>query len=840
MISDVFFNKSIDSNNVNIYEDSFLAFYVSKIINSAKISNIDYILKELETFYGNHSFSYSKMKKYIEENYIEINNNYFLTHHQQSALENVDEFKTSLRFMETMPNDIIHKNLSNYISVQYVRTIFGFKFIAGLLKKENMISDEFLSSKYYDLIMNYDNYYRTVDKIMVSIDESYDRLPINHVFNNHVLIEILLTNGISDIWELKQLSVETQTLLFFIDFDNIISTLSPLCEDFEISYKEKIIAIFKLLRDKELDILDKRNGFTSGCKMTLEEVGDVYGVTRERCRQIEAKATNKVIQSSGSVKNILVNLYLILCNPDSKYISVDELYSFVGNDLMSRYILFLYEIVGIDIAYDDSLKVLFDKTQTSLDEICDVILAEFGDVIQLSQYEKLDAFKKAVINHAYKLFRDCVYIKKELSEKHLIGSIIDEIFPEGYRIGSVDHYEKLRETFYSMYSDREEFPSDRSIIGYLERLDYCLIDKGTYKNRAECAVLPQELIDEIINYILENSPTVFYSSIYEVFEKKLKELKINNYFYLKGLIDSHLPADFSTMRNYITIGDEKISSNDAIINYMKSFDGIFTYDDIQSKFKGVKSYTIYNVMYSESENGLIFLFDKKFIYVSQIDISKEIISKLKDIIEGLFLSLKTRVISARKVFARLSLTNKELLSNLKIATDSFSTFSLIKYLFREEYGFNRPLISLDKDSEVDSIELIVNYVSTLDEFSSNTIKMYTTKMNIRGLYSFLEFMEDQSDSFVQVSQDTMVSKSKLNISSNNLKEIEKTLLLIFSRFDEIDVDKFNGYALLPKLSYRWNKYLLVGVIRSYFNDRYEIRNTSAFYDKTSFIIGRIK
>ena len=84
----------------------------------------------------------------------------------------------------------------------------------------------------------------------------------------------------------------------------------------------------------------------------------------------------------------------------------------------------------------------------------------------------------------------------------------------------------------------------------------------------------------------------------------------------------------------------------------------------------------------------------------------------------------------------------------------------------------------------------------------------------------------------------MVSKSKINISISNLQEIEKMLSLIFSRFEEIDADKFSGYAMLPKLSYRWNKYLLVGIIRTYLSDSFNIDNTESTYHKTDFIIRR--
>ena len=50
----------------------------------------------------------------------------------------------------------------------------------------------------------------------------------------------------------------------------------------------------KVLTEREQMILKLRFGFDDGCPRTLEEVGKVYNVTRERIRQIEEKALRKL------------------------------------------------------------------------------------------------------------------------------------------------------------------------------------------------------------------------------------------------------------------------------------------------------------------------------------------------------------------------------------------------------------------------------------------------------------------------------------------------------------------------------------------------------------------
>ncbi len=64
--------------------------------------------------------------------------------------------------------------------------------------------------------------------------------------------------------------------------------------------REQIVEVLHTLTPREEEVLKLRFGLKDGKTRTLEEVGEVFGITRERIRQIEAKALRKLRHPSRS------------------------------------------------------------------------------------------------------------------------------------------------------------------------------------------------------------------------------------------------------------------------------------------------------------------------------------------------------------------------------------------------------------------------------------------------------------------------------------------------------------------------------------------------------------
>jgi RNA polymerase primary sigma factor len=84
------------------------------------------------------------------------------------------------------------------------------------------------------------------------------------------------------------------------DFIEDKDVVSPSDAAISLSLRETMASMLKKLTAREERIIRMRFGFDDGHQRTLEEVGQVFAVTRERIRQIEAKALRKLRHPSRS------------------------------------------------------------------------------------------------------------------------------------------------------------------------------------------------------------------------------------------------------------------------------------------------------------------------------------------------------------------------------------------------------------------------------------------------------------------------------------------------------------------------------------------------------------
>lgn len=92
---------------------------------------------------------------------------------------------------------------------------------------------------------------------------------------------------------------EDTTIGSFVEDDN---TPGPVDATSNAMLSEALTEILGTLAEREADVLRMRFGMYDGRTHTLEEVGQIFGVTRERIRQIENKAIRKLRHPSRAKK----------------------------------------------------------------------------------------------------------------------------------------------------------------------------------------------------------------------------------------------------------------------------------------------------------------------------------------------------------------------------------------------------------------------------------------------------------------------------------------------------------------------------------------------------------
>jgi RNA polymerase primary sigma factor len=148
----------------------------------------------------------------------------------------------------------------------------------------------------------------TINKVIRTsrrLVQEYGREPTPEEISESMRMEV---EKVRSILKIAQEAISLETPIgdegdsSFGDFIEDKSTESPINTAAFTVFQEKLEDVLKTLTEREEKVLRLRFGLGDGYPRTLEEVGSVFNVTRERVRQIEAKAIRKMRHPTRSRK----------------------------------------------------------------------------------------------------------------------------------------------------------------------------------------------------------------------------------------------------------------------------------------------------------------------------------------------------------------------------------------------------------------------------------------------------------------------------------------------------------------------------------------------------------
>lgn len=821
-------SKYLYSKGKEVYfDDLVIEYLVAKEIASLdKYNEIsEQVLNRVTTYLENRNI---KVKKSILDNYIGKILKIYRKNVGCPLFQTFESiFKTTdivylnayrLKDRVTLTNDLSRIFLQADI---YIEDYLPYS-ISGLLSF-NDFNELKLKSYIFNFLYNYDYIKEKVVKAIKEGDPSYNEVDISLLFINQKTIKLFYRNGINTFKDLKELDFDLVTILLFFDYKLFINKLKLMKDKLTNDVLVSIISnTFKKLTKIEYQALSLKEGFNENKKYTNEEISKLISRKKDRVRIILNGVNLKL--KLTQLENITIPLFITFLNikKDKKYASFEGLFNYFNDELLVNKLLYLYSLDDRFIVCSAHYKILYLPFEFSISSFIDDFLKTNSLYILNVDFYSRSLFEKEIIKENYRYVIDKkYYLRKGINESEIVASLLDKEFKEGFKVNDSNLLylinQKLEETFHTSFN-----LTNRSIEGIINKYNFTLVDKGTYKSNKRTIKLSEELIDNILNYIDSQNCSLKYLVIFNKFKNELTSYGVTNQYYLKGLIDSYLGNGYIHTKDYIKPIKLKDSFKQIAINYLNNIDGKVSFKEFNALHKEINEYVFLNAI--TSLNKYVQFENEEFIPLKEFHLSNEFIDELKLIINEYLKNNSLDFITSRGLFDYIFNNKKEIYEALVSISiiNHFRLYSLIRTLFNDFYYFKRPIISLKRINNLNQFEMIANYLNSLNEFDSKDILNYIREFSLRPIQNYLEFYLDYLNEFILVDKNKFVKKGNILIDENKLLEIKEFLNSYLATNNEINSITFNAYKALPLLNYSWNKYLLFGIINSYFSDLFSL------------------
>lgn len=850
----------IKTNNVEdeaFYSDDFVEEQVFNWIYQASKTGVgltfDWIIFDLSQKYPNITVNRKALDSFLIQfptdkplvptsNNPECKEEYSLTPEQFKLGKMLENFYSLYILNSNSSHEELREKVFTYLSENFRKPDVIASLISTLDQQRNPERGiKYYLARFYNYLTEKSNFPITFDSGITEIDESSNELPVTLLVPNPIVAESLYTNNVMTIGQLSNINAYIYADTLFLVSTQVEAVLTALKGDVHTELTNYALGSTKSFSENEKTSFYKKYGIYPNLEeMTLEAIGDEQNVTRERIRQILVKADTKFFAFKS-----MSPLLLVLFAKDFKnsyYVGTEELLTVINNkevvDLLRHY---CSECENTVVGYDKELQVFFKKQYITSEEIPGDIVSEFPEFLTEHDIDGLTPLERRAVLIKYTKRKTGYYVLKGLRQTEQVMKVLDDTFPNGYRPYSEEDFAVLCKALVDTYGDDYTLPTQTSVRGLFTRDDtFCQTDRGTAKRRIYVAEqIPDDLLEEINNYIAIHGPVVRYLSIFDVFKKQLQALNINNQYFLKGLLDYRLDKEkYDTKRNYLKVAGVDITARENLKNYIYSQTSVFNIQNLSSMFPGVKKYTFQDCLYKD--DSFLWLPDSNYVKAEYCGMSEhakqvihdEIVKALNNSKEGLF--------SARRLYSKLRIFNKDLFNEMGYIQNGYALYSYCKWAYKDEFFFRRPYISKSGDFSLNALDILYKYLKELPKFDKRVMDEYIHKMAIHHGFNFVEVAEDLSEDFVQVGPINMVRKDYFTIKDYELNDIKETVSLIVKSQGQLNGKYFTGYEMLPTIpGYRWNQYMLAGIIQSYFGDHFILERTSNNSSHYDYIIKAI-
>lgn len=511
--SQSFINENFPDSNRTFLNQLPLSVRATNILRLLSVKNENDLL---HLDYDKLKNTRNAGKKTIEEIIDYIENN-------KSKLEEEAAFNGTIHFdmsISSIPNFCgttlidelpLNSSLKNVLNKNNIITVLDLllnklQFEDSIMPLYNAVYNYFHNMAYGPLTLSVSP---DLSDLYINLPFSMLDLKENYYIKIHDLIEYIIDN-FGDL-ELED-KLNSKLFLYWIN-------------SFDIVDKKKYFIDKLMLKDKEYEILSLRG------TRTLEEVGQIFGVTRERIRQIEAKA---IIKINNNYKLI-----------PFKFIDNKKIY--YVNELDDFYSLLLY----IDTIKDEKSHIFIRDDNNSyylpifyINKLKDFIhnnISQFENQgfleIDLNEWNNNDILIKVLDYLNLNLYDNKISKKltKRLQVKYAMKYINRPI-----SISSVEDQKEIVKTVKFIFGN--EFEVGRGMEALIADAGV-RVDSGKYAASDNIEPLSKELLSRIVKYV-QDRKIINTRDLFIVFGDELIEHNLNNetilYRYLKETLSNKL------------------------------------------------------------------------------------------------------------------------------------------------------------------------------------------------------------------------------------------------------------------------------------------------------------